>query len=135
MILKSSTLTSFNYSKNELNIGLYIEYTLKMKYFCDHCRNLLDVNTTNDVLSFKCLTCYTSYDADEDDTLRYEDSKSSNLIIFNKILSKAVRDPVNIKANVTCPKCKHDTAKRVRLGEELRLINICTACTFQWIEM
>jgi DNA-directed RNA polymerase subunit M/transcription elongation factor TFIIS len=106
-----------------------------MKYFCNNCNNLLDINTANDVLSFKCLSCYTLYDADDDDTLRYEDSKSGNLIIFNKILSKAVRDPANIKANVTCPKCNNTIAKRVRLGKELRLINICTSCTFQWIEM
>jgi len=106
-----------------------------MKYFCDNCHNLLDINTTNDELTFKCLTCYAVYKSEDDDSLRYEETQGGNLIIFQTILNKAMKDPVNLKAHVTCPKCKYHTAKRVRLGTELRLINICEECGFQWIEM
>jgi DNA-directed RNA polymerase subunit M/transcription elongation factor TFIIS len=112
---------------------LFIIYA--MKYFCDNCFNLLEVNTANELLTFKCLSCFTTYNSEPDDSLRYEESNTGSLIIFNKILSKAARDPVNLKAKVTCPKCKHNIAKRVRLGEEMRLINICEKCSFQWIEM
>jgi DNA-directed RNA polymerase subunit M/transcription elongation factor TFIIS len=106
-----------------------------MKYFCDNCNNLLDINTTNDTLSFKCLTCYATYKSEDNDSLRYEETDGGNLIIFQTILNKAVDDPVSLKAYTSCPKCKHNIAKRVRLGTELRLINICEGCKFQWIEM
>lgn len=106
-----------------------------MKYFCDFCHNLLDINTTNDNLTFKCKTCYAIYSSENDDSLRYEETQSGNLIIFKTILNNARKDPVNLKAHVTCPKCKYHTAKRVRLGTEMRLINICEECSFQWIEM
>jgi DNA-directed RNA polymerase subunit M/transcription elongation factor TFIIS len=104
-----------------------------MKYFCDNCKNLLDVSTTNDELTFKCMTCYTSYKSEPDDSLRYEETQGGNLILFQTILNEAVNDPVNLKEHVTCPKCKHGIAKSVRLGKELRLINICEKCKVQWI--
>ena len=106
-----------------------------MKYFCDNCHNLMDINTTYDELTFKCLTCYAVYKSEDDDSLRYEETQGGNLIIFQTILNKAMKDPVNLKAHVTCPKCKYHMAKRVRLGTELRLINICEECGFQWIAM
>jgi DNA-directed RNA polymerase subunit M/transcription elongation factor TFIIS len=104
-----------------------------MKYFCDNCNNLLDINTNNDELTFKCMTCFTTYKSEPDDSLRYEETQSGNLIIFQTILNEAVNDSANLKEYVTCPKCKHNLAKSVRLGSELRLIHICIKCEFQWI--
>ena len=106
-----------------------------MKYFCDHCNNLLSATTTNDELMYMCMTCYASYNSNDDDTLRYEETTGGNLIIFQTILKQASGDPVNLKEYVTCPKCKHKIAKRVRLGAEMRLINVCdnSKCRFQWI--
>lgn len=106
-----------------------------MKYFCENCNNLLDVNTNNDELTFKCLTCYSTYKSENDDSLRYEETKGGNLIIFQTILNNAKKDPLNIKEFLSCPKCKHHIAKHVRLGDELRLINVCENCGFQWISM
>lgn len=104
-----------------------------MKYFCDNCNTLLDISTINDELTFKCLTCFTTYKSEADDSLRYEETQSGNLIIFQTILNEAVNDSANIKERVTCPKCKNNLAKSVRLGNELRLIHICIKCKFQWI--
>lgn len=108
-----------------------------MKYFCDNCHNLLYVNTSNNILTFNCMMCYSVYSSENDDSLRYEETQSGNLVIFKTILNNARKDPVNLKAHVTCPKCKYHTAKRVRLGAEMRLINICEddKCGFQWLEM
>lgn len=105
----------------------------RMKYFCDNCNNLLSVNTHNESLTFKCLTCYAVYKSDPDDSLRYEETTEGNLIIFQTILNNAKKDPLNIKERISCPKCKHYITKQVRLGNELRLINICEKCGFQWI--
>lgn len=104
-----------------------------MKYFCDNCNNLLDINTNNDELTFKCMTCYTVYKSEADDSMRYEETTGGNLIIFQTILNEAVNDPASLKERITCPKCKNCMAKTARLGSELRLIYICEKCKFQWI--
>ena len=104
-----------------------------MKNFCDNCQNLLCINTKNNELTFNCQTCLTSYKSEDDDTLRYEETKNSNLIMFHTILNESVNDDATLKEFITCPKCKHNIAKSVRLGTELRLIHICTKCSFQWI--
>ena len=104
-----------------------------MKHFCDNCNNLLDISTANDELTFKCMTCYTTYKSKNDDSLRYEETQCGNLVIFQTILNEAVNDIANLKEYVQCPKCKHNIAKSVRLGNELRLIHICMKCKFQWI--
>ena len=104
-----------------------------MKYFCTNCNNLLDTSTANDELTFKCLTCFAEYKSDPDDSLRYEETQDGNLIIFQTILNNAKNDPVGLKTHLACPKCKHHIAKQVRLGSELRLINVCEKCGFQWI--
>ena len=104
-----------------------------MKYFCDNCNNLLEVKSASDKLILTCKTCFASYNTEEDDTLRYAETKGGNLFIYKTILSNAVKDPVNLKSRVNCPKCKHTIAKQVRLGVELRLINICESCNFQWV--
>jgi DNA-directed RNA polymerase subunit M/transcription elongation factor TFIIS len=105
------------------------------KHFCDNCHNLLETNTANDQLTFQCRTCLAVYKSEPDDSLRYEETNSGNIIIFQTILNKAKDDPVNSKTYIDCPKCKNNMAKPVRLGEELRLIYVCEDCGFQWIDV
>ena len=105
-----------------------------MKHFCDNCHNLLTPNTSSGTLVFKCLNCMSSYNSDADDTLRYSESKDGNLVIFQTIINKAKDGPATLKTRIKCPKCSNHIAKQVRLGNELRLINICEKCGFQWIE-
>ena len=106
----------------------------KMSRFCKNCNNLLVVDLANDSLSFNCMSCLSEYNSEPNDSLRYEDVKTGNLFIFSKILDNAHRDPVNLKAKKQCKKCKHEFAKQVRLGESLRLINICEKCQNRWVE-
>jgi DNA-directed RNA polymerase subunit M/transcription elongation factor TFIIS len=96
---------------------------------------MLTTSTQNDNLTFKCGNCFTVYNSEPDDTLIYEESPSSNILIYQTILAEAVNDPVNIKEKINCPKCKHYIAKSVRLGNEMRIIYICEKCNFQWIEV
>ena len=107
----------------------------QMKYFCTNCNNLLVVNTTNDKLSFKCINCHFITSADADDSLRYEEIKNGNLVIYKTLLNCAKKDPLNIKEKKTCPKCKHHISKNVRIGLELRLISVCEKCGFQRINI
>lgn len=106
-----------------------------MTYFCDNCNNLLDVITANESLTFKCMSCFTLYASNPDDSLRYEETKGGNLMIFQTILNEAINDSVNLKEYAPCPRCKFNIAKSVRLGDELRLIHICEKCEFRWFEM
>jgi DNA-directed RNA polymerase subunit M/transcription elongation factor TFIIS len=106
-----------------------------MAKFCDNCDNLLISNFYNDELSFKCILCNSSYSPDDEDTLRYERIKESDVMIFEKNLNKAVKDPATLKAYVNCimPKCSGKLVKQVRIGENMRLYNICIECGAQWL--
>ncbi len=106
-----------------------------MSKFCENCDNLLVANFFNDELNFQCVLCNTSYAPDDEDTLRFERIKESNVMIFEKILNKAVDDPATIKAYVKCIKtdCSGKIAKQVRVGDDMRLYNICMKCRTQWL--
>jgi DNA-directed RNA polymerase subunit M/transcription elongation factor TFIIS len=106
-----------------------------MAKFCIYCDNLLIPNFHNEELSFKCMMCNTMYPPNDEDTLRYERIKENDVMIFEKILNKAVDDPATIKAYVKCikTKCTGKIVKQVRIGDDLRLFNICTICRSQWL--
>ena len=110
---------------------LYIIIT--MRNFCDTCNNLLQTDIMNDELVFKCMSCFSVYKSEPDDTLRYEESTNVNLSIFQTILNKSDRDAVCMRAFIECPKCKYNKAKCVRVGSDMKLIYICEKCRFQWI--
>jgi len=105
-----------------------------MPLFCNICNNLLNIVTTSNQFYFKCTKCYIIYQAQPNDSLRYEDMKGTDLIIYNLILKNAGQDPVNPKVKKKCLKCSNDIIKQVRLGEEMHLINVCPKCNHQWIE-
>jgi hypothetical protein len=69
-----------------------------------------------------------------DDTLRYEESKSSDVVTFGTLLKKAPYDPMNLKVFKKCSKCPSKIASQVRIGENMKLNNICVKCKFQWLE-
>ena len=99
-----------------------------VKLFCRVFNNLLGVDIINDNLVFICQSCQSRYEAKDDDSLRYEDVKGSDIAIFSKILEKIPDDPVNPKIYRECKKCKHNVAKYVRLGEENKLVFGCVKC-------
>ena len=101
--------------------------------FCTVCSNLLTVDIVNDNLIFICLACQSRYDATDDDSLRYEEVKGSDIQIFKKILEKIADDPVNPKMFRDCPssgpnKCDGKIAKYVRLGEDMKMVYSCVNC-------
>ena len=55
-----------------------------MKIFCDMCHNILTTNT-NEKLTFKCNICFTVYKSEPDDTLIYEETPTSNILIYQTI--------------------------------------------------
>ncbi len=106
-----------------------------MAKFCTSCDNLLIPAFINEELIFKCVTCNDIYPSDDNDTLRYERVKEGDILIFEKILNNAGDDPVTIKARVNCinTQCSGKIVKQVRVGDDMKLFNICVVCKTQWL--
>ena len=100
--------------------------------FCNICSNILEI-ITYDKLKFRCIFCTNEYDAEDDDSLLYEENQSENFIYYDKLLNNAKKDPMNPKAYVKCEKCKNDIVKQVRIGPYMKLINTCIKCNHQFI--
>jgi len=103
--------------------------------FCKFCDNLLIVNTTDNVLKFECITCHTQYPSSDADSLRFKETRDQNIMIYSKLLDKAAQDPANPKVYKTCPKCKFNVAKMIRIGDDMKIILTCynKSCGYQWI--
>jgi len=106
-----------------------------MKLFCDNCDNKLNISIENEQLYYKCINCFAVYKSEDDDTLIYEKIKNNNINIYENILNNANEDILNLKEFTKCPKCKNHISKTIRIGNELRLINICEKCEFKWIKL
>lgn len=104
-----------------------------MSKFCSICDNLLTATFSDDVLSFVCETCFINYKSNPEDSLRRERIKEVDIRIFSKILDKAEHDPATIKARIKClnDKCSGTIVKQVRVGQDMRLYNICITCHIQ----
>ena len=100
---------------------------MEQRRFCQYCRNLLEVDILNDQLRFNCMGCNSHYSATDDDSLRFEEVKGSNISIFKKILEKIPEDPLNPKMYKDC-KCGGGMAKFVRLGNDMKLVYSCISC-------
>ncbi len=102
--------------------------------FCRNCKNLLNVDTAGENLVFSCPSCGEEYKTTANDTLRYEEIKGTNLMVFNKIIKKITDDPANPKKYITCA-CGGKIVKQARLGKGKKLINACITkkCGNIWI--
>lgn len=98
------------------------------KLYCKICQNLLGVDIVNDLLVFICESCQSRYTALDDDSLRYEEVKGSDIAIFSRILEKISDDPVNPKIYRECKKCRHNISKYVMLGDEKKMVFSCVKC-------
>jgi DNA-directed RNA polymerase subunit M/transcription elongation factor TFIIS len=105
-----------------------------MPLFCTSCNNLLVVSTTMDSFYFKCNKCEKIEQPNELDSLRYEDVSGTNYSTHGTILRNAANDPVNPKVAKLCNNCGNKTARQIRLGNDMRIINTCIKCNEQWID-
>jgi DNA-directed RNA polymerase subunit M/transcription elongation factor TFIIS len=101
--------------------------------FCNICNNLLSVITTADTFYFKCNKCQENYTPSDKDTERHVETSNTELTMYKTILLNAGQDPVNPKANRKCV-CGNNIVKQVRIGSDMKVINICTKCNKQWYE-
>ena len=143
MRLNHSTIYAFKIEKT-FNIlyrsycaykQVYTRGEMTQRMFCTVCANLLTVDVVNDSLIFICMACQSRYDATDDDSLRYEDVKGSDIQIFKKILEKIAEDPTNPKMMRECRgkdktkgRCDGKVAKYVRLGEDMKMVYSCVKC-------
>jgi len=106
---------------------------MNSNHFCRDCHILLNTEIENEELVKSCCKCKNVYEALPDDTLCYEYSTAGNISIYEIILKKAGRDPVNLKAAIKCGKCSNGLVRQVRVGEDMKLFNICTECSHHWL--
>jgi DNA-directed RNA polymerase subunit M/transcription elongation factor TFIIS len=103
--------------------------------FCEICNNLLEPSFANDKMVLRCISCSLSYDPTNEDTLRKQRIKESDVMIYDALLKKAADDPVNEKVFIKCRgvTCSGTIAKMVRIGTDDRLYNVCMECKTPWL--
>ncbi len=99
-----------------------------MKLFCKICNNILEMRIVNNELEFLCISCNSHYEADADDSLRYEDIKGTDIAIFKPIINKLSEDIMNPKVQKACGNCPGQFARYVRLGDDKKIIYSCIEC-------
>ena len=99
-----------------------------MSLFCDNCNNLLTIVTSPDNLYSKCMKCAELYDYKIEQTMMYESEEKTDFTIYRNILLEAGNDRTNPKVKKKCNKCSYNLMRQVRLGSDMRLINICIKC-------
>jgi DNA-directed RNA polymerase subunit M/transcription elongation factor TFIIS len=106
-----------------------------MVNFCKYCHNRLESIYISDELNLKCFKCSLYYKSSDEDSLRFERIKESDIQSHQTILNKAAADPAVMKVKLACisSKCKGQIAKQVRIGENALLYCICITCNEQWI--
>ena len=95
--------------------------------FCTSCNNLLTTITKSDLFIFKCNQCNKDYQPNMYDTLVYEYSKEINISSHKNIFLNAELDPANPVIEKKCT-CGCPIMKQVRVGPEMKQINICVLC-------
>lgn len=105
-----------------------------MSLFCNSCGNILYEITSSDGFLFRCNNCSKTYEPTAADTLRYEEVRGTSLIMYKTLLQNAADDPVNPKCFKDCKKCENNLVRQVRLGEDMKLINICIKCKNTWLD-
>jgi LSD1 subclass zinc finger protein len=103
-----------------------------MKGFCTDCRNLLSFFIKDGDLHLRCAACQKEYESTPEDSLIYEENLNTNIAVFDRILKKAGKDPVNLKAMTDCRKCPSKVVRQVRIEKEMILFNVCTECNYAW---
>lgn len=107
-----------------------------MTEFCKSCNNLLQPSYMGDELSYICSACNNKrYRSNPKDSLRFERYKDANVMIFEKILNNASRDPATSKEEIKCidANCPGDLATKVIVGNEMRAFYVCITCNTKWL--
>jgi DNA-directed RNA polymerase subunit M/transcription elongation factor TFIIS len=102
--------------------------------FCPACGTLLNKITGSDSFFFRCDKCQEHSVPNAKDTLFYEDTAGTNLMVFAQLLRNAGQDPVNPKIRTSCRKstCSSEMARQVRLAD-MSLVSICIKCGEKWL--
>ncbi len=98
--------------------------------FCDNCNNILDKTTKNEILSFECLTCFTSIPAEPSDTLMLNISlrESESLYKEEIYLDIAKNDDLAPLVKKKCGKCDETEIKQIMVGEKMEAMYVCPKC-------
>lgn len=104
-----------------------------MVKFCNFCKNILHIRYTNEDIIFICNACNEIHEKNDDDTLIYRKNYHNEFDNFEDILHNSKYDDVIKKEFKKCISCTNDIVKHVRVGNSMKLFNICTKCEEIWL--
>jgi len=87
-------------------------------------------------MSYKCPRCNIITAINPKDTLLYTEARNKNsTYMFSSILQYAHKDPVAEKKIKKCKRsgCENTIMNTVRIGDEMKLIYVCTVCKNSYI--
>jgi len=100
--------------------------------FCDDCKNLLNINTNNNVITFICKSCFKEFQSTDDDTLMLSvDLKESKTFYNYKTFIKlAGGDNLSPSVYKDCinKDCDEKIIKMITINEEMSIVYICPKC-------
>jgi DNA-directed RNA polymerase subunit M/transcription elongation factor TFIIS len=93
--------------------------------FCEKCKTLLSIITTDSVLSFKCRACGTEQAATPSDTLLSSKNNYDRLTLHGKRIRESYYDPTNPKVEHKCPECSETIVRCTRSNDLEKIIYVC----------
>jgi DNA-directed RNA polymerase subunit M/transcription elongation factor TFIIS len=103
--------------------------------FCPACNNILTKSTENDILVFKCKTCFYEENSKPTDTLMLNISlKEEESLYKNDIyLNLASKDRIAPLIKKKCINCDYDYVRDINIMSSGESIFICPKCEHRFI--
>jgi DNA-directed RNA polymerase subunit M/transcription elongation factor TFIIS len=101
--------------------------------YCVICDNLLEESTATGNLSFRCPVCQVPADTKPEDSLmhqRFIISTDSDLK-YTSFIKQSSTDPTIGNVNKQCTKCGRKWMKRIRVGDNETVLDICECQNIQ----
>ena len=96
---------------------------------CDVCNNYMLSNEQLDSFRFHCVACNVERELSDEASLRFEEKKNTNPLVYKTIARNLKDDPAAEKVLRMCPYCHtHSYMRKTRLNENLRVRVACMTC-------
>lgn len=100
--------------------------------FCKECKGSTSTRGYQGILQLECNSCHTKVDLPPHATLRYVESADNDLMVCDKMLQQAAKDPMNKKDDsMPCPKCNNKYSRTIHINDA-KVLFTCINCKFIW---
>lgn len=100
--------------------------------YCEICKNINQLSTKTDKILFICTACANSREGTSEDTLIDTDNTIELLDAYRNLIKFGRFDIVNPTVERKCQNssCDSNLMKKIRIGQELKQIFLCTKCDY-----